>query len=91
MVGVKKLPLWGLNIKEPWKLILMKAWMKENAKPYEFIEAFGSTGYKAVSIKKEVDYLRKSKFAESEVAKLESKRTKLNVPGFITAGKTRDI
>lgn len=62
----------------------------ENAKPYEFIEAFGSTGYKAVSIKKEVDYLRKSKFAESQVAKLERKRTKLNVPGFITVGKTRD-
>lgn len=99
VVGVKKLPLWGLNIKEPWKLIIMKAWMKEkggikgveNAQPYEFIEAFGSTGYKAVSIKKEVDYLRKSKFAESQVAKLERKRTKLNVPGFITVGKTRDI
>jgi hypothetical protein len=28
-VGVKKLPLWGLSIKEPWKIIIMKAWIKE--------------------------------------------------------------
>ena len=29
VVGNKQLPAWGLNIKEPWKLILMKAWLKE--------------------------------------------------------------
>lgn len=58
--GPKQLPLWGLNLKEPWKIIIMKAWLKEkggiegvkNAKPYEFIDAFGLPGYRALSIKK---------------------------------------
>lgn len=29
VVGNKQVPAWGLSIKEPWKLILMKAWLKE--------------------------------------------------------------
>lgn len=29
IVGNKKLPLWGLSLKEPWKIIIMKAWIKE--------------------------------------------------------------
>ena len=60
VVGNKQLPAWGLSLKEPWKLILMKAWLKEKrgilgvirAQPYEFIEAFGLPGYRALSIKK---------------------------------------
>lgn len=70
-VGVKQYPLWGLNIKEPWKLIIMKAWIKEKgsikaveeAEPYEFIEAFGVAGYRALSIKKEVEHVHKSRLS----------------------------
>jgi hypothetical protein len=29
VVGSKQLPAWGLSLKEPWKLILLKAWLKE--------------------------------------------------------------
>jgi len=68
IVGAKKLPLWGLSKNEPWKIIIMKAWIKEKggieaverAEPYEFIEAFGLPGYRALSIKKEVDHLHHS-------------------------------
>lgn len=60
VTGKKELPMWGLSVKEPWKIILMKAWIKEKrgiqgvikAEPYEFIEAFGLPGYRALSIKK---------------------------------------
>jgi hypothetical protein len=55
-----RLPLWGVPISQPWKLLLMKAWIKEkksvkavqDAEPYEFIDAFGMSGYKAISIQK---------------------------------------
>lgn len=75
----------------------MKAWLKEKrgiegvvkAEPYEFIEAFGLPGYRAISIKKELNHLRMSKVPE-EVKALKEKRIKLNEPGFITVGKTRD-
>jgi hypothetical protein len=97
VVGNKQLPAWGLNLKEPWKLILMKAWLKEKrgilgvirAQPYEFIEAFGLPGYRALSIKKELNFLKVSKVPE-EIKALKEKRIRLNEPGFITVGKTRD-
>jgi hypothetical protein len=95
--GPKQQPLWGLNLKEPWKIIIMKAWLKEKrsiegvvrAQPYEFIEAFGLPGYRALSIKKEMNFLRVSKISE-EIKAQKEKRIKLNEPGFITVGKTRD-
>lgn len=95
--GSRQMPLWGLTLKEPWKIIIMKAWLKEKkgidgvrkAEPYEFIEAFGLPGYRALSIKKEVNFLRVSKMSEELKAQKE-KRIKLNEPGFITVGKTRD-
>ena len=73
---MKQLPLWGLSIKEPWKLIIMKAWIKEKgsieavekAEPYEFIEAFGFSGYRALSIKKEVEHLHHSKISHTVMA-----------------------
>ena len=85
VVGSKRVPAWGLSLKEPWKLILMKAWLKEKrgiegvlkAEPYEFIEAFGLPGYRAISIKKELNFLRVSKAAE-EVKSIKEKRIKLN-------------
>ncbi len=50
----------------------MKAWIKEKkgvegvirAQPYEFIEAFGLPGYRAMSIKKEAQFIENSKFTE---------------------------
>lgn len=61
----KLLPPWGLSEYEPWKILLMKAWIKEKgsikavfeAEPYEFIDAFGFPGYRAISIQKEIQYL----------------------------------
>jgi hypothetical protein len=58
--GHEQIPMWGLSINEPWKLILMKAWIKEKgsleavlaAQPFEFIEAFGPPGYRALVLKK---------------------------------------
>jgi hypothetical protein len=29
VIGRSKTPIWGLSLKEPWKIILMKAWIKE--------------------------------------------------------------
>jgi hypothetical protein len=66
------MPLWGLTLKEPWKIIIMKAWLKEKqgiegvirAQPYEFIEAFGLPGYRAMSIKKEITFISHSKISE---------------------------
>lgn len=45
VIGAKQQPIWGLSLKEPWKMIIMKAWIKEKrgiegvirAQPYEFI------------------------------------------------------
>ena len=34
-----RMPLWGLNISEPWKLLLMKAWIKEKKSVKAVIEA----------------------------------------------------
>ena len=95
--GKKRLPIWGINIKEPWKLLLMKAWLKEKksieavlkAKPYEFIDAFGLPGYRALSIKKEIISLQLSKLPES-VKEVKEKKIHFNEEGFITVGKTRN-
>ena len=53
-------PFWGLSIKYPWQLLLLKAWIKEkgswesmnNAKPFEFLDAFGFPLYKTYNFKK---------------------------------------
>jgi hypothetical protein len=66
-----RLPPWGLREQEPWKIILMKAWLKEkrsisgiiNAEPYEFIEAFGFPGYRAIAIQKEINKIATSNIA----------------------------
>lgn len=79
-----RLPPWGLSEKEPWKIILMKAWIKEkkgiqgvlNAEPYEFIEAFGFPGYRAISIQKEINHIATSNLKE-EVRTAKEKRIPL--------------
>ena len=73
VVGKNQTPIWGLSIKEPWKLVLLKAWLKEkgsikevlNAEPFEFMNYFGLLGYRALSIVKEVHFLNVSKISES--------------------------
>lgn len=74
----------------------MKAWLKEkrsieavlNADPYEFIDAFGFPGYRAISIQKEISHIATSNMKE-EVKVAKEKRIPLDIPGFIVVGKTR--
>lgn len=94
---VTRLPPWGLSEKEPWKIILMKAWLKEkktiqamiHAEPYEFINAFGFPGYRAISIKKEMEHIAVSSL-KSESKMNKEQRIPLDIPGFIVVGKTRN-
>ena len=95
---VTKLPTWGMSVREPWKLVLMKAWLKEkktvsalvSAEPYEFIEAFGFPGYRAIAIQKEINHIAVSSLADKTKEQKE-KRIPLDIPGFIVVGKTRNM
>lgn len=94
----KLLPPWGLSEKEPWKLLLMKAWIKEKgsikavleAEPYEFIDAFGFPGYRAISIHKEIDYLTTTSRLDEKIKIAKEKRIPLDIPGYVIVGKTRN-
>lgn len=74
----------------------MKAWLKEkgsirgilNAEPYEFIEAFGFPGYRAISIAKEIKHIAASRISE-EVKKKKEERLMMDNPAYIVVGKTR--
>lgn len=91
-----RMPPWGLTEMEPWKIILMKAWLKEKktisalmeSPPYEFIEAFGFPGYRALAVQKEMNNLSVSHL-KAETKAIREKRIPLDIPGYIVVGKTR--
>ena len=56
----KQLPIWGLDLRYPHEILLLKAWIKEKgslsevirANPFEFLHAFGLPAYKVSNFKK---------------------------------------
>lgn len=60
-------PLWGLSLKSPWQLVLLKAWLKEcggwqemmTAQPFALLDAFGLPEYKTFNFRKEMRFLKK--------------------------------
>lgn len=63
---VTKRPMFDLNPKYPWQLLLLKIWLKEKstmgevnqADPFEFLDAFGLPSYSGYNFKKEHNYLK---------------------------------
>ena len=69
-------PLWGLSYKNPWQLVLMKAWLKEcdgwdnmiGAEPFAFLNAFGMPSYRVFNFKKELEFLEKERIPREKMA-----------------------
>lgn len=73
-------PIWGLSYKNPWELLLIKAWAKKlkgyhkisQTKPFEFIENFSNPTWKYFNLTKSPEqFLHKySNFSKSKHAKI---------------------
>lgn len=73
-------PIWGMTYKNPWELILLKAWAKKRggyhricqAKPFEFIENFSNPTWKYFNLTKSPElFIHKySAFSKSKHAKI---------------------
>jgi hypothetical protein len=73
-------PIWGVSYRNPWELILLKAWAKKlqgydkikTSRPFEFIESFSNATWKYFNLTKSPDlFLKKySNFIRTKNAKI---------------------
>lgn len=73
-------PIWGMSYKNPWELILLKAWAKKlqgyhhirSSKPFEFIENFSNPTWKYFNLTKSPElFIHKySNFSKNNQAKI---------------------
>lgn len=70
-------PLWGLSLKHPWQIMLLKAWLKEvgsfdaisSAESFRFLDAFGLPEYKTFNFKKELNFMKNERISAKKKEK----------------------